>query len=103
MVSFIVVFVSALHLGLLSGYLCPDLNPTPHLIEPANLNKHRVNTTVTFRCAAGYKLSGSSSAMCRYVNGDNMGSWDNPQRNCTGKFTSIQSTIISFQRKHNIS
>jgi hypothetical protein len=91
------------HHDIFTGYLCPDLNPTPHLAQPTNWNKYRVHNTVEFRCNAGYILSGSKSAMCRYVQGDNMGSWDNPQPNCTGKFTSIQSIMISFQRKHNIS
>ena len=66
------------------GYLCPDLNPTPHLVEPTNLDKHRSGDTVTFRCAAGYILSGSKSAMCRYVSGDNMGSWNATPPNCIG-------------------
>jgi hypothetical protein len=75
----------------------------PHLAKPTNLNKYRVHNTVEFLCDVGYILSGSKSAMCRYVDGDNMGSWDNQQPSCTGKLTSIQSIMISFQRKHNIS
>ena len=84
MASSIVVFVYSLHLGLFPGYLCPDLIPTPHLVEPANLNKHRVHATVTFRCAAGYILSGYSSAKCEYVPHTNMASWDNAPPTCIG-------------------
>ena len=76
--------VYAFHHALFPGYLCPDLNPTPHLVQPTNLNKHRVQDTVTFRCAAGYILSRSKSATCRYVPGDSMGSWDNAQPTCIG-------------------
>lgn len=84
---------------LFPGYMCPDLNPTPHLVQPTNLNKHRVSNTVTFRCAAGYILSGSKSATCEYVKPADMGSWNAIPPNCIGEFTSIQLIIIRFQRK----
>lgn len=54
------------------------------MVELTNLGKHRFGDTVTFRCAAGYVLSGSKSVMCVYVPGDNMGSWDYPQPSCIG-------------------
>ena len=76
--------VYSFHHDLFPGYLCPDLNPTPHMVELTNLDKHRTDDIVTFQCAAGYILSGSKSAMCRYVPGDDMGSWDNPQPTCIG-------------------
>jgi hypothetical protein len=52
------------------------------MIEPINLDKHRTEETVTFRCAAGYLLSGSKSTKCRYVSGNNMASWTNAQPTC---------------------
>lgn len=72
------------HYVLFTGYLCPDINPTPHMVAPNNLKEHRTEENVTFLCADGYILSGSKSAMCRYVAGDNMGSWDNKQPSCIG-------------------
>jgi hypothetical protein len=54
------------------------------MVEPTNLDKHHDDDTVTFRCAAGYILSGSKSAMCRYMPGDNMGSWNKEQPTCLG-------------------
>jgi hypothetical protein len=72
------------HYVLFPGYLCPDLIPTPHLVEPTNLDKHRTGDTVTFRCAAGYLLSGYKPATCIYVPPDIMASWSSAQPTCIG-------------------
>ena len=37
------------------------------MVEPTKLDKHRTGDNVTFRCAAGYILSGFKSITCRYV------------------------------------
>jgi hypothetical protein len=72
------------HYVLFPGYLCPDLNPTLHMVEPTNLDKHRTGDTVIFRCDAGYILSGSKSATCEYVYPASTGFWNPIQPNCIG-------------------
>ena len=52
--------------------------------EPTNLDKHCTGETVTFRCAAGYILSGNKTATCTYVPPKNMASWSSAQPTCIG-------------------
>ena len=66
------------------------------MVEPTKLDKHRTGDKVTFRCAAGYILSGYKSITCRYVPHYNKMSWDNTQPTCIGQFTSIQLTLIKI-------
>ena len=52
--------------------------------EPTNLDKHRTYEKVTFRCAAGYILSGNKTATCIYVPPYIMASWSSTQPTCIG-------------------
>jgi hypothetical protein len=52
--------------------------------EPTNLDKHRTEETVAFRCADGYILSGNKTATCKYVPPYSMASWSSTQPTCIG-------------------
>jgi hypothetical protein len=54
------------------------------MVEPTKLDKYRTGDNVTFRCTAGYILSGSKSIACIYVQNYNKTSWDSAQPTCIG-------------------